>query len=179
MFITFLLNYGRFIKGFSAYFMFIFIPGLLLLFFGAPSKMSTFEKVYFPDFKVRKRVIPWVFRHSPLKNTKNPEFSKISGKLISDPFLASKTDPISPFWAPFSVSCPPKSAKIRTFPGTNSGKLGFYRFHCFRRAFRGRSWSLRGRFRSLRASISEPPGPDFGAILHKPAPEQSAKSQNS
>ena len=48
--------------------------------------------------------------------------------------------------------------------GTSSRKLGFHRFYCFR----GRSWSPRGRFRSLRGSISEAPGPDFGAILHKP-----------
>ena len=93
---------------------------------------------------------------------------KISGKSISDPFLASKTDPVFPFWAPFSVSWPQKKRKNPDISGhnagTNSGKLGFYRFYCFR----GRSWHPRGRFRSLRGSISEAPGPDFGAILHKP-----------
>ena len=117
-----------------------------------------------PDFEVRKRV----FRHSPLENTKNPEFCENFRKIYFRPLLGLQNAPRFSVFGTFFRLLAAKKRKIPDISGqnagTNSGKLGFYRFYCFR----GRSWSPRGRFRSLRGSISQAPGPDFGAILHKP-----------
>ena len=111
---------------------------------------------------------PRVFRHSPLENTKNPEFCENCRKIYFRPLFGLQNGPRFSVCGTFFRLL---ATKKRENPeicaqnaGTSSGKLGFHRFHCFR----GRSWSPRGRFRSLRGSISEAPGPDFGAILHKP-----------
>ena len=111
---------------------------------------------------------PRVFRHSPLENTKNPEFCEDFRKIYFRPLFGLQNGPrFSVFGTFFRLLAAKKHENPEICAqnaGTSSGKLGFHRFHCFR----GRSWSPRGRFRSLRGSISEAPGPDFGAILHKP-----------
>ena len=108
---------------------------------------------------------PRVFRHSPLENTKNPEFCEDFRKIYFRPLFGLQNGPHFSVLGTFFRLPGRENPEISTRnSGTNSGKLGFYRFYCFR----GRSWSPRGRFRSLRGSISEAPGPDFGAILHKP-----------
>ena len=111
---------------------------------------------------------PRVFRHSPLENMKNPEFCENFRKIYFRPLFGLQNGLRFSVFRTFFRLLAAKKRRNPDIPaqnaGTNSGKLGFHRFHCFR----GRSWSPRGRFRSLRGSISEAPGPDFGAILHKP-----------
>ena len=122
----------------------------------------------FPDFEVRKRVKTLGFStFASRKHEKSGISRRFPENLFPTPFWPPKRTPFSVLATFFRLL----AAKKRENPeicaqnaGTSSGKLGFHRFHCFR----GRSWSPRGRFRSLRGSISEAPGPDFGAILHKP-----------
>ena len=113
---------------------------------------------------MRKRVISWVFRYSPLKNTKNRISAKNSGEYIFDPFLVFKTDPVFLFWAPFSVSWPQKSGHCRAKFRDEFRKVRFLRISL-----------LPGSILEPPGTISEPPGldfgasgPCFGAILHKP-----------
>ena len=119
----------------------------------------------FPDFEVRKRVKTWGFStFASRKHEKSGILRKFPENLFPTPFWPPKRTPFFRFCHLFPSPGRENPEICAQNSGTNSGKLGFHRFYCFR----GRSWSPRGRFRSLRGSISEAPGPDFGAILHKP-----------
>ena len=94
------------------------------------------------------------------KTRKIRNSAKISGQSISDPFLASKTDPVFLFLAPFSVSWPRKSGNFRAKCRDKSRKVRFSPILL-----------LPGSILEPPGTISEAPGPDFGAILHKPGQE--------